>query len=71
MDVGRSAVLLSDSLALQGALRRETQPAALLLQQLRRLLCHQEAISCGLPGDSVLTSALQAESAGVEQRADI
>lgn len=71
MDVGRSVVLLSDPLASQGAPRREAQPAALVLQQLRWLLCHQEAVSCCLPGDRVLISALQAESAGVEQRADI
>lgn len=30
----------------------EAQPAASVLPQLRRLLCHQEAISCCLPGDS-------------------
>lgn len=72
MDVARSAILPpSDPLLSQCALHREAQPAVLVLQWLRWLLCHQEAIRCCLPGDSVLTSASQAESADPEPSAEI
>lgn len=62
MDVARSARLPpSDPLPSQRALHREAQPAALVPQRLPWLLCHREAISRCLPGDSVLTSASQME----------
>lgn len=62
MDVARSARLPpSDPLPSQRALHREAQPAALVPQRLPWLLCHREAISRCLPGDSMLTSASQTE----------